>query len=111
MPHPIRRSLTALCATLPLILGLAAPLQAQTLSPAQAAPIERAVPVRGLSMNQITQRYGEPRERVAAVGKPPISRWVYNDFTVYFEHRTALHAVRNHPLPEQTRRYGTGNAQ
>jgi len=34
----------------------------------------------------------------AAVGDPPISRWEYNGFSVYFEHDLALHSVIHHPV-------------
>lgn len=50
-------------------------------------------PVRGQTMKQVAARYGEPGEKIAAVGKPPISRWVYADYTVYFEHDKVLHTV------------------
>lgn len=58
-----------------------------------------AVP-RGISMDQVLARYGEPAERVAPVGgdrpqHPPITRWVYGDFTVYFEHDKVIDSVAN----------------
>lgn len=49
--------------------------------------------VNGLSQQAVLDRFGEPKERLAGVGHPPISRWVYDEFTVYFEFQTALHAV------------------
>lgn len=49
--------------------------------------------VNGLSRQAVLARFGEPQERIAPVGQPPISRWVYETFTVYFEYDTALHAV------------------
>ncbi len=49
--------------------------------------------VNGLSEQAVLARFGEPLERIAPVGQPPISRWVYETFTVYFEYNTALHAV------------------
>ncbi|MAT64377.1 MAG: hypothetical protein CMN57_01875 [Gammaproteobacteria bacterium] len=56
-------------------------------------------PSRGSSMDSVRSRFGEPREAHAAVGEPPISRWEYPDFTVYFEHDRVIHAVvrRNQP--------------
>jgi len=50
-------------------------------------------PPRGASQASVASRYGEPRQRVAAVGQPPISRWVYDSFTVYFEGDHVIHAV------------------
>lgn len=51
------------------------------------------LPVRGMNMQQVEARFGTPLEKIAAVGKPPISRWVYPDYTVYFEHQYVLHVV------------------
>ena len=50
-------------------------------------------PVRGMSMDEVLARFGEPRTRLPAVGDPPITRWIYERFTVYFEGSTTLHAV------------------
>ncbi len=50
-------------------------------------------PTRGMSMPQVEQHFGEPHTRVPAVGEPPISRWDYQSFSVYFEHDRVLHAV------------------
>lgn len=57
-------------------------------------------PPRGITMDQVLARYGEPAERVAPVGgdrpqHPPITRWVYGDFTVYFEHDKVIDTVAN----------------
>ena len=50
-------------------------------------------PARGESMARVEERFGTPTETVAAVGEPPISRWVYPGFTVYFENDRVIHAV------------------
>lgn len=52
-------------------------------------------PVKGLSMAAVESRYGTPKERIPAVGQPPITRWVYDGYTVYFEGDTVLHSVVN----------------
>ena len=44
-------------------------------------------------MAQVLERFGEPLQRLAPVGDPPITRWVYERFIVYFEHDITLHAV------------------
>ena len=51
-------------------------------------------PIRGMSMDRVEARFGAPITRMAAVGEPPITRWEYADFTVYFEHRLVIHAVQ-----------------
>lgn len=53
--------------------------------------IER--PSRGMSKAAVAHRFGEPRDRIAAVGTPPISRWVYDNYIVFFEKDRVLHSV------------------
>ena len=50
-------------------------------------------PVRGESMEAVLARFGEPKQRLPALGEPPITRWVYERFTVYYEGSITLHAV------------------
>jgi hypothetical protein len=44
-------------------------------------------------MAQVEQRFGAPSDRLAAVGQPPITRWVYPSFVVFFESNVVIHAV------------------
>lgn len=53
--------------------------------------IER--PSRGMSKAAVANRFGEPKDKVAAVGTPPISRWVYDNYIVFFEKDRVLHSV------------------
>jgi hypothetical protein len=53
--------------------------------------IER--PSRGMSMTAVESRFGQPATRHSAVGQPPITRWDYPGFAVYFEHQYVIHAV------------------
>ncbi len=50
-------------------------------------------PTRGMSMDGVLQRFGEPASRRGPVGDPPISTWEYGDFVVYFERNHVIHAV------------------
>ena len=50
-------------------------------------------PSRGQSKATVEQRFGQPTRMVAAVGEPPISRWEYPGFVVYFEFDHVIHAV------------------
>ncbi len=50
-------------------------------------------PVRGMTMAQVEVRFGPPKTRHPAVGDPPITRWDYDGFSVYFEHQYVLHSV------------------
>jgi hypothetical protein len=83
-----------------LALGAAHPALAETLStPASDPAAASDRPHRGSSMATVQSRYGEPTTRHSAIGDPPITRWDYPQFAVYFEHDLVLHAVlvRNPP--------------
>ena len=54
-----------------------------------------------MSMTAVESSYGAPAQRHAAVGggnaqQPPITRWDYPSFSVYFEHDKVIHAVAKH---------------
>ena len=55
-----------------------------------------SLPSHGMSEHAVLERYGAPTQRHEAVGKPPIRRWDYADFSVYFEHDHVVHSVRQH---------------
>lgn len=57
-----------------------------------------ARPTRGMSMARVAERFGAPLEKYPAVGKPPITRWDYANFSVFFEYQHVVHAVAKHPL-------------
>jgi hypothetical protein len=76
------------------VLGPSPSLSADTLvieSVVQSADVAR--PSKGESMAAVEARYGKPAETAPAVGQPPITRWVYERFTVYFEGDSVVHAV------------------
>jgi hypothetical protein len=52
-----------------------------------------ATPTRGMTMDQVATKFGAPATKVPAVGKPPISRWEYPGFVVYFEADHVIHSV------------------
>jgi hypothetical protein len=52
-------------------------------------------PGRGMSMKAVEAKFGAPAQRHAAVGKPPITRWDYPAFTVFFEYEHVIDAVVN----------------
>ena len=58
---------------------------------AQSGDVKK--PTRGLSMDQVRSRYGEPGNEIPWVGDPPITRWVYDDYTVYFEYKYVINSV------------------
>ncbi len=75
---------------------------AETAPPAQARPQvshAREMPARGLSMRQVEKKFGKPIKVLPPTGptskhNPPITRWVYDDFIVYFERDLVIHSAR-----------------
>lgn len=55
-------------------------------------------PIKGSSMATVERQYGAPLKKHPAVGgghpqQPPITRWDYPGFTVFFEHQHVVDAV------------------
>jgi hypothetical protein len=50
-------------------------------------------PKSGMTMASVEKTYGSPAQRHDAVGRPPITRWDYPTFSVYFENDRVIHAV------------------
>jgi hypothetical protein len=50
-------------------------------------------PHNGVNMSQVRQQYGNPVSVYPAVGDPPITRWDYDSFSVFFEYDLVLHSV------------------
>lgn len=69
------------------------PAQNLQMADAPETRARAATPSRGTSMAQVERQFGAPAERFAAVGQPPITRWVYPDFVVFFEYSHVIHAV------------------
>lgn len=49
-------------------------------------------PDRGISKVDVESQFGQPEMIEGPVGKPPITRWLYPEFTVVFEYDLVLHA-------------------
>jgi hypothetical protein len=64
------------------------------------APINSAEgvprPERGMTMDQVRQRYGMPASEYPQVGEPPITRWEYDQYSVFFEYQHVLTSVVHH---------------
>jgi len=54
-----------------------------------------SVPTNNLTMVQVREEFGQPDSEVPAVGEPPITRWVYAQYTVYFERDRVITSVIN----------------
>ena len=87
--------------TLALLLLAASSTHADTLLIDGIEVDKQSADVRprpGMSMTAVESAYGTPSQRHAAVGgsvaeQPPITRWDYPSFSVYFEHDRVVHAV------------------
>ncbi|TDY02951.1 phosphodiesterase [Thiohalophilus thiocyanatoxydans] len=88
---------TALFSAISLLPAHADTLEMPSAPPAlqdeSAAAHSLTLPGRGMNMNAVEDRFGTPRTKHNKVGDPPITRWVYSDFTVYFEHQYVINAV------------------
>jgi hypothetical protein len=94
----MKRSLVLLAAC---VLAPAGAAVAETLvvnDQVQVAPTAVPAPHRGATMKAVEQQIGQPTERHAAVGgasgaQPPITRWDYPRFAVFFEKDRVVHTV------------------
>ena len=50
-------------------------------------------------MQAVETMLGQPAERHAAVGRPPITRWDYPELVVFFEGDQVIHTIRLQPAP------------
>ncbi|MFA9204222.1 MAG: hypothetical protein ACEQSD_09510 [Flavobacteriales bacterium] len=78
------------CSVFLVLFGVSAPSMAETIA--------QPLPTAGMKMPQVQSQFGQPAEKLASMGKPPITVWRYADFNVYFEHQTVLHSVRFVPF-------------
>ena len=80
---------------LTLILILAAfPVAADVLLIEEVRQAERLdLPTNGMRTGQVESRFGSPGQKFSPVGDPPITRWEYERWSVYFEHDRVLFTV------------------
>ena len=72
-------------------VAAAAPERPGALPVGGSAP--SALPANNVTMASVIEAFGEPSRRAPAVGEPPITRWYYPAFTVYFEHDRVITSV------------------
>jgi len=58
-----------------------------------AAPGSDGRPTRGMTQASVEAKFGAPAAVKAPVGDPPITRWVYPGYTVYFEGDRVIEVV------------------
>lgn len=76
-----------------LLFAVALTAIGQTLIVEQPIQAEIAIPLRGMTMEHVEANFGSPSDRRAPIGDPPITRWEYSDFIVYFEYKRVIHSV------------------
>lgn len=83
-------------------VALTSQVLAQQSSPAPASENQAAVgvamPANGATMSQVRQRFGPPESEQPPVGDPPITRWRYSGYTVYFERDLVITSVSDAEL-------------
>lgn len=57
------------------------------------------MPARGMSMREVEKKFGKPLKVLPPTGptsklRPPITRWVYPDYIVYFERDLVIHSAK-----------------
>lgn len=67
----------------------------EEIDPSKVVERVPGMPERGTAMSTVRDRLGDPQRALDPVGEPPITRWIYERFTVYFEHDRVIHAVKN----------------
>ena len=78
-------------------IGLTVSVGAQNLNigsaEQSAATSPSGKPIRGMKSDQVRANFGMPQTIHNPVGNPPIIRWEYSNFVVFFEYDTVIHAV------------------
>lgn len=74
-------------------LGSVASADTLKMEGAGASASDDARPTRGMTQQRVEAKYGQPVSTNSPVGDPPITRWEYQDFVVYFEYDKVIHAV------------------
>lgn len=74
--------------------SMQAPAQPLTVSSARRSYLE-PVPSNNMTMEMVRTKFGQPNNEAAPVGSPPINRWYYDEYTVYFEFDRVIISVIN----------------
>jgi hypothetical protein len=98
----MRLVLALLC---PLMLSVPALAETIEIPVGQQGDAVAGLPKLGESKRSVLDRFGLADEEHPAVGQPPITRWDYRTFSVYFEYdhvvNSVLHHQPRHPTKEQ----------
>jgi hypothetical protein len=90
----MRASYLSLALTLTSLWGTAATAETIVVDDQVVVrPSTTERPARGQTMSAVEARFGAPATRHAAVGSPPITRWDYAGYCVFFEYERVIDAV------------------
>ena len=90
------RTIAALIFTLGTTLGTVSSALAETIVVDDQVQVRESgaeKPKRGVTMSQVEAKFGAPVTKHDAVGAPPITRWDYPGFSVFFERDRVIDAV------------------
>jgi len=96
-PQEFTMKIPVLAITLLATTGLSAHADTLLLEAISSAPPNATDgvprPRSGASMGSVTTQFGEPESKREAIGEPPITRWIYPGYTVYFEGDRVIEVV------------------
>lgn len=97
LDNTMKKMTTLFGASLLALTLISTPINAESIAVPIAQQGNNSVetPKNGINKAKVESQYGAPLQRVSSIGEPPISKWVYQDFTVYFENDLVLHSVRH----------------
>lgn len=90
-----------------LTLAASLPTQAETLTLPTPPGAEGNFPLQGSRQAEVLRSFGEPTRRHPPISghnarQPPITRWDYPGYSVFFERNTVIDVVRRDvPMPLQ----------
>jgi hypothetical protein len=90
------RTIAAFIFTLGTCLGTVSTARAETVVVDDQVQVRESgaeKPKRGVTMSQVEAKFGAPVTKHDAVGAPPITRWDYAGFSVFFERDRVIDAV------------------
>jgi len=77
-----------------LLLIAAAAASADVLLIDEVRQVDKmTLPDNGWSKSDVEGKFGAPSSKRGAVGTPPITRWDYDNYSVYFEYDVVLFTV------------------
>ncbi len=92
----IHALVSLLCLTGAVGLAKSAPAHAELIvddGKVAVLPSATPQPARGALMKTVEKQFGAPAEKHPTVGKPPITRWDYPGFAVFFEGERVIDSV------------------